>query len=120
MVTARSSSMIASIRIHRCCRQMPLMLPHEVCHHLHRKSKHCGSEAELHKFWCHFKSRSKEHLKWPFMWEETCVPLGLHGDDCRFTDGGQKVICFSMNYLLDETQMRYPLFIIRYETQLLY
>ncbi|OLQ03914.1 hypothetical protein AK812_SmicGene13098 [Symbiodinium microadriaticum] len=34
--------------------------------------------------------------------------------ETRFTDGGQKVICVSMNYLLDEAQMRYPLFVIRY------
>ncbi|CAE7252570.1 unnamed protein product, partial [Symbiodinium sp. KB8] len=95
-------------------RDMPLILPHELCLHLHRKNKHCASEDELHKFWSHFKSRSNPEMKWPFMWDATCIPLGLHGDDCRFTDGGQKVICVSMNYLLDEAQMRYPLFVIRY------
>ena len=107
-----------------CCsvamdRKMPLILPHELCHYMyHRGSKHYGSdcEAELRKFWQHFKKCTNDvAIKWPHMWEDTCTPIGLHGDDCRVTETGQKVICLSVNYLLDETQRRYPLFIIRYE-----
>ena len=100
-----------------------MILPHELCLYLYRHgSKHYGSDdckAELKKFWGHFKKcTNKEAIKWPHVWEDTCTPIGLHGDDCRFTETGQKVVCLSINFLLDETQRRYPLFIIRCESQL--
>lgn len=102
------------------CRSMPLVLPHEICLYLHKKNKYAeyGCEAELKKFWHHFKTCTDEAIRWPSMWEDSVVPIGLHGDDCRFTDSGQKVICLSMNYLLDESQQRFPIFIIRVESQL--
>ncbi|CAE7190226.1 spp-11 [Symbiodinium microadriaticum] len=86
--------------------KMPMILPHEICLYLYRHgSKHYGSDdcnAELKKFWGHFKKcTNKEAIKWPHVWEDTCTPIGLHGDDCRFTETGQKVVCLSINFLLD-------------------
>ncbi|OLP96134.1 Halomucin [Symbiodinium microadriaticum] len=52
----------------------------------------------------------------------TNVPVPVHTRDAktstwrtetRFTESGQKVICVSLNFLLDDSQQRYPLFIIR-------
>lgn len=100
---------------------MPLVLPHELCLYLHKKHwyEEYACAAELKKFWHHFKECTNEAaIKWPSQWEASCVPIGLHGDDCRFTENGQKVICVSMNYLLGESQKRFPLFIIRCESRL--
>ena len=46
-----------------------------------------------------------------------CVPLGIYGDDARFTKGGDKIIMISLNAVLHVPQIgeikRYPIFTLR-------
>ena len=41
------------------------------------------------------------------------IPVGLHGDDFRFTAAGQKLVAVSLNFPLGEHRGRYVLFVIR-------
>ena len=49
---------------------------------------------------------------------QLAVPLGLHGDDCRYTDTNQKIDVLSMNILVDKAQERFPLVVLRHATRL--
>ena len=68
---------------------------------------------QLRAFWKHFQTCTHESIRWPHCYEDDCIPIGLHGDDLRYTETGQKLLCVSLNFLLDESQERYPLFVIR-------
>ena len=99
---------------------MPLVLPHELIGALHstgRLAELCKAE-DVQEYWAHFRRQAacNAEVGWPLNAPEGALPIGLHGDDCRFTDGGQKIIVFSSNLILDDSQMRYPLFAIRYVT----
>ena len=101
---------------------MPIVLPHELLHCL----DHCGKlrelcdQRDLADYWAHFHSNVSMHVQWPVEapLAQLAVPLGLHGDDCRYTDTNQKIIILSMNILVDKTQQRFPLVVIRHATRL--
>ena len=96
---------------------MPMVLPHNLLQYLHAKHGQLASELELNTFWNHFRQCTEDSIRWPHNFENqdgsNCIPCGLHGDDLRYTDTGQKLRCVSFNFLLDENQERYPLFVIR-------
>ena len=96
---------------------MPLVLPHALVKYLHgvKMLGKVSAPAELRKFWRHFKTRTDPSVRWPHYFKRHgVIPMGLHGDDCRYTETNQKIICVSLNFLLDERQERYPLFVIRF------
>ena len=62
----------------------------------------------LKQFWEHFHTCTDPSIAWPRVWDEGMVPIGLHGDDCRFTETGQKVISMSLNFLLDDFPAALP------------
>ena len=91
-------------------RQMPLILPHHLLAYLHKKFGGQMPHAEqLRAFWKHFQTCTHESIRWPHCYEDDCIPIGLHGDDLRYTETGQMLLCVSLNFLLDEGQERYPL-----------
>ena len=97
-----------------------MVLPHVLLKYLHdmKMLGKVSAPAELSKFWRHFKTQTDGSVRWPHYFRNTgVIPLGLHGDDCRYTDTNQKIICVSLNFLLDADQERYPLFVIRFVPQ---
>ena len=98
---------------------MPLVLPHELLNALHtsgRLQDLCDAEA-LTAFWDNFKSHESSQVQWPRLGTWGMVPLGVHGDDLRYLENGSKLIAFSMNILVDDSQERFPLFAIRVVAQ---
>ena len=91
-----------------------MVLPHDLLAYLHKKFGGEQTPAEqLRAFWKHFQTCTHESIRWPHCYEDDCIPLGLHGDDLRYTETGQKLLCVSLNFLLDDAQERYPLFVLR-------
>lgn len=94
-----------------------MVLPHNLLQCLHDKYEQLADELELKTFWDHFQQCTSESLRWPHNFAQDdgsyCIPCGLHGDDLRYTDTGQKLLCVSFNFLLDDMQERYPLFVTR-------
>ena len=101
---------------------MPIVLPHELLHCLDQcgKLRELCDQRDLADYWAHFHSNVSMHVQWPVEapMAQLAVPLGLHGDDCRYTDTNQKIIILSMNILVDKTQQRFPLVVIRHATRL--
>ena len=66
-----------------------MVLPHELVHALHQDGwldRACGADA-LREFWAHFRASSSEDVAWPTNAPSGHAhPLGIHGDDCRFTE----------------------------------
>ena len=46
---------------------------------------------------------------------ENILPIGVHGDDFRFTQGGEKLLAISLSFPLGNKRLRFPLFVIRAE-----
>ena len=99
-----------------CCRPMPVVLPHELIHALDsagRLKQLCPQHA-LKEFWEHFRSEASAEVPWPKLSPPGHpYPLGLHGDDCRYTDTGEKLLVVTCNLLLDDSQLRFPLVAMR-------
>ena len=75
-----------------------------------------GSADACEEFWQHMEAQGQ--LVPPaarHTWRDI-VPLGLHGDDCRFTQAGEKLLAVSLNFPLGPLRGRYPLFLIRVVT----
>ena len=95
---------------------MPIVLPHDILNALH----HCGRLQELaglddiKQFWDHYRDHISDDIQWPVGAPDGAVPLGMHGDDSRFTDSGQKLLVLSLNILHDPTKARFPLVAIRH------
>ena len=51
-------------------------------------------------------TRCKDKMK-------TVIPIGLHGDEFRFTQNGEKILAVSLNFVLGHRRARYPLFLLR-------
>ena len=99
-------------------RMMPVMLPHDIVCGLEKygRLQKLASPEQLAEFWTHFRNEVSEEICWPAhapAGHPGPVPLGIHGDDCRFTDTGQKICCISLNILVDNAQTRFPLVAIR-------
>ena len=102
-------------------RSFPVILPHELIpwplDGLSKKDLHemIGAPTNVLEFWDHVEAtgmpwhpglHSRDGL-------DRVIPVGLHGDDFRFTAGGQKLTAVSLNFILGERRGRYVLFVIR-------
>ena len=95
---------------------MPLVLPHEVIFRLHMMGRLEGlsPKKDVEHFWEHFKAHESSSIQWPIAAERHMLPVGIHCDDCRYTESGEKLIVLSLNFLLDgDVQDRFPLFVLR-------
>ena len=103
-------------------RQMPVVLPHELLHALDESKRlvQLCDQRDLADFWAHFHSNVSMHVQWQTQAPigKLAVPIGLHGDDCRYTDTNQKIVILTMNVLVDKSQQRFPLFAIRHASKL--
>ena len=100
---------------------MPLVLPHDVLFALHASGRleELSPKRSIEEFWEHFKAHESSPIQWPVAADRSMHPVGIHSDDCRYTESGQKLIVFSMNLLLDgDVKDRYPLFVLRCVTDL--
>jgi hypothetical protein len=104
-----------------------LVLPHEMIAHIYRRGKQEEflAPAEAPAYWRHVRDRTAwggQH------WADSdTIPLGLHGDEVRFTTQGQKLLGITYNAILADRdhgniEQRFLFFammaseIIRFET----
>ena len=106
-------------------RQFPIILPHELVPWILRDlsaselDEVAGSAGERRKLWLHV---SAGHPGWnPCPHNESqlpdYIPVGLHGDDFRFSQSGSKLLTLTLNFPLGYKRQRFPLFLIRVEPQ---
>ena len=97
-----------------------MVLPHELVNALHKRGQldNMYDMQELREFWNHMLGHACSQVPWPCNIPEMTLPGGLHGDDCRFTETGQKIIVLSWNLVMDSSQTRYPLAVVRFVTWL--
>ena len=97
-------------------REMPVVLPHDVLNALHEcgRLRQLYTDEDLCYFWGNFKQHESSVVQWPAQAQRGMIPIGIHGDDFRYTEHGQKLVLVSMNVLIDsEMQDRFPLFAVR-------
>ena len=99
---------------------MPVILPHELVAALHKTGEltNMYDMQGLREYWDHVIGHATTQVPWPNNVPDMILPAGLHGDDCRFTDTGEKIVVISWNLVLDSRQVRFPLAVIRFVTWL--
>ena len=93
-----------------------MVLPHDVLNALHEcgRLRQLYTDEDLCLFWDNFKQHESSVVQWPAQAERGMLPIGIHGDDFRYTEHGQKLVLVSMNLLIDnKMQDRFPLFGVR-------
>ena len=111
---------------HVAIRSYPIILPHELVPWLlgglnaGDLRDTIGSRQSILDYW---KNVEVTQMPWHPSTHtdkdlEHIIPVGLHGDDFRFTNGGQKLVAVSLNFPLGERRGRYVLFTIRCVTWL--
>ena len=81
----------------------PILLPHEILHHLASTGQVQVSNDEVASYWAHWKGRKPKHPA-----ESTAVhtPCGLGGDDAKYTLAGAKVVVICLNNILWDRRFR--------------
>ena len=74
-----------------------------------------GTPQSVQQYWSHVEQTG---MPWhpglhPTTDLDKVIPVGLHGDDFRFTAAGQKLIAISLNFVLGERRGRYVLCVLR-------
>ncbi|OLP83931.1 S-antigen protein [Symbiodinium microadriaticum] len=84
-------------------RLMPVILPHELVAALHKTGEltNMYDMQGLREYWDHVIGHATTQVPWPNNVPDMILPAGLHGDDCRFTDTGEKIVVISWNLVLD-------------------
>ena len=80
---------------------MPVVLPHDVLNALHvcGRLRQLYTDADLCEFWDNFKQHESSIIQWPAKAERGMLPIGIHGDDFRYTEHGQKLVLVSLYVL---------------------
>ena len=87
------------IRYLRC----PGILPHELLHYMASTGQFQVDSHELQEFWRLWSLHKPHH---PAATEGLHWPLGLGGDDAKYTLAGSKVIIICMNHILFDRKCR--------------
>ena len=102
------------------------MLPHELIPWLLRDRSRkeideiVGTAEEIREYWKRTENEAwhpgrilaKEDV-------DDCIPLGLHGDEFRFTTvSNEKLLAITLNFPLGERKLRFPLFLQRCDPRL--
>jgi len=86
---------------------LPIILPHEMLDYLHRSKKIVVNPEQVKQYWTRYKAfKSPSH---PCCKDDLLPhsPLGLAGDDCKYTLSGSKVIIIAFNLPLhDQNESR--------------
>ena len=88
---------------------LPLILPHELLDYLHRSNKIVVNPEKVKQYWTRYKAfKSPSH---PCCKDDLLPhsPLGLAGDDCKYTLSGSKVIIIAFNLPLHDQQRKQEL-----------
>lgn len=81
----------------------PILLPHEVLHHLASTGQVKVSKDEVAGYWQHWKGRKPTH---PAESSAVHTPCGIGGDDAKYTLAGAKVVIVCMNNILWDRKFR--------------
>ena len=87
------------VRYLRC----PVILPHELLHHMASTGQFHVDSRELQEFWRLWSLHKPHH---PAAAQGLHWPLGLGGDDAKYTLAGSKVIIICMNHILFDRKCR--------------
>ena len=85
---------------------LPMILPHEMLDYLHRSNKVVVNTEQVKQFWTRYKAfKSSNH---PCCKDALLLhsPLGLAGDDCKYTLSGSKVIIIAFNLPLHDQKRK--------------
>ena len=83
--------------------KLPIILPHEMLDYLHRTKNIAVAPAEIKDYWEHYKRFKGDH---PCCSEMKHSPLGIGGDDCKYTLAGAKVIIIGFNIILHDRGLK--------------
>ena len=81
----------------------PVVLPHELLHHCASTKQVVVSDQEIRDYWAHWRKYKPPHEAATLSQH---APVGLGGDDARYTLAGAKVIVICMNNLLWDLRCR--------------
>ena len=81
----------------------PVVLPHELLHHCASTKQVVVSAQEIRDYWAHWSKYKPPHEAATLSQH---APVGLGGDDARYTLAGAKVIVICMNNLLWDLRCR--------------
>lgn len=85
---------------------LPIILPHEMLDYLHRSKKIVVNPEQVKQYWTRYKAfKSSSH---PCCKDDLLPhsPLGLAGDDCKYTLSGSKVIIIAFNLPLHDQKRK--------------
>ena len=84
--------------------KLPMILPHEMLDYLHRNKRIAVSQADIQSYWETYKKfKSADH---PCCKNMRHSPLGIAGDDCKYTLAGAKVIIIGFNIILHDRGLK--------------
>ena len=81
----------------------PIILPHELLHHMAQTKQMIVSQEDRKQYWDWWARYKPSH---PAMQAGIHTPIGLAGDDAKYTLAGAKVIVVCMNSLIWDRNMR--------------
>ena len=88
---------------HRTTLRCPVLLPHEILHHMAHTGQATVSKEEIVEYWNHWNRYKPRHLCSD---SKNHTPLGMAGDDARYTLAGSKVIIICLSNLLWDRRCR--------------
>ena len=77
--------------------RVPVILPHELLHWLGQNKRFHIHQSLIKKFWERWEQFRPFH---PASTTAIHNPIGITGDDAKYTLGGSKAICIAMNLIL--------------------
>lgn len=77
--------------------RIPVILPHELLHYLGGKQRYYIDPSLIRSFWERWEQHRPYH---PASSGRTHCPLGISGDDAKYTLGGAKAYVICMNLIL--------------------
>ena len=104
------------------CRTFDIILPHQLLPWLlesrprEQRERMIGTPGDIAEYWActqgqpgHPAAMSGDATNLTEF-----IPVGLHGDEFRFTQAGEKLMAVTMNFILAGERLRFPLFLIRW------
>ena len=74
--------------------RVPIILPHEILHYMFTYAKVKISREDIRAFWSHWETNKPYHVG---VESKSHCPLGLGGDDAKYTLSGAKVVVIVLN-----------------------
>lgn len=81
----------------------PVILPHEILHHMASTGQVTVTKQEIEEYWNHWTAHKPSHMAAS---QKMHVPCGLGGDDAKYTLAGSKVVVICLNNILWDRRCR--------------